>query len=104
MSIRVPKEAAHLSPPIDGRGEKHRPSRLERAVGRSTIRHPQRQLVTDLVRILRRRDGPASSNQKDPAALEVEHAGGAAVIAVDCCPENIAVERAARARSLTTNS
>src|SRR5437667_3256889 len=100
MAIRVPEEAADLSTPVNRRRQEDGPTCLERLIGSAAVRHPNRQLMTDGIRIRRWRKGdcglvpggPTAGHQQQPAPLKIEHARRATILTVNRGSQQIKIK------------
>src|SRR6266487_5630303 len=100
MAIRIPEEAADFSTPVNRRRQEDGPTRLERLIGGVAVRHPNRQLMTDGIRIRRRRKGdcrlvpggPPAGHQQQPAPLKIEHARRATILTVNRGSQHITIK------------
>src|SRR2546423_13820905 len=100
MAVWVPEEAADPPPPVDRRLQEDAPTRLEYLIGSAAVRHPNRQLMTDDIRIRRRRKsdrglvpgGSPAGHQQQPAPLKIEHARRATILTVDRGSQHISIK------------
>src|SRR5438034_5346006 len=100
VAVWIAEEAADLSTPVDWRRQEDGPSRFERLIGSTAVRHPKCQLVADSIRVLRWRKGdrglvfgrPTAGHQEQPAPLKSEDARGATILAVDRGSQHISIE------------
>ena len=100
MPVRIAEEATDFTTPFSRRRKEGGAAALENFVGGPAIGHPDGEFVVDDSRVTRWGEGDvglicgwaSAGYQQDPCALELEHAGGATVLAVDGRPQHIAIE------------